>query len=67
MPRGGKREGAGRPPLPPQARVGDERLSITLPADLAAHARKQGNVSAYLRRLIAADRARNSPPSPPAP
>lgn len=53
---GGKREGAGRPPLSTSATV---RMTITLPAPLAEQLRELGggNASQGVRLLLAAHEA----------
>lgn len=49
---GGKREGAGRPPLSPAEPT--VRVTVTLPAALAARLKElgEGNASAGVRRLL---------------
>lgn len=50
MPKGGKREGAGRKPLGPENMT---RISVALPTDLAAWVRtRPGGASAFVRGML---------------
>lgn len=64
MPKGGRRKGAGRKPLGPENMT---RISVMLPPDLAAWAKRQpGGASAFVRGLIEQEQLRaGAAPHPP--